>query len=145
MRNEEKKPVPKWFWVIASLALLWFLMDMSAFFMRTFMLEEMLKDMSDQQQSLYMNMPSWITIVFAAEVFGGVLASICLLLKKRFALFLYCISIVGVLLQTCYVYFLSEAVNVMGMSAIIMPIVAMLIGACMVVFTRSAISRSWIT
>jgi hypothetical protein len=137
--------VPKWFWVIASLALLWFLMDMSAFFMRTFMLEEMLKDMSDQQQSLYMNMPSWITIVFAAEVFGGVLASICLLLKKRFALFLYCISIVGVLLQTCYVYFLSEAVNVMGMSAIIMPIVAMLIGACMVVFTRSAISRSWIT
>lgn len=109
------------------------------------MLEEMLKDMSDQQQSLYMNMPSWITIVFAAEVFGGVLASICLLLKKRFALFLYCISIVGVLLQTCYVYFLSEAVKVMGMSAIIMPIVAMLVGACMIVFTRSAISRSWIT
>lgn len=145
MRNEEKKPVPTWFWVIASLALLWFLMDMSAFFMRTFMLEEMLKDMSDQQQSLYMNMPSWITIVFAAEVFGGVLASICLLLKKRFALFLYCISIVGVLLQTCYVYFLSEAVKVMGMSAIIMPIVAMLVGACMIVFTRSAISRSWIT
>ncbi|MBX2848996.1 MAG: hypothetical protein KTR16_11795 [Acidiferrobacterales bacterium] len=144
MHTEINTYVPKWFWAIAVIALLWYLMDMSAFFMRTLMLQDMLQKMPDQQQALYSSMPSWVNIVFAAEVFGGVFGSLCLLFKKRWALILYCISIVGVLLQTCYVYFLSESISVMGTPAIVMPLVAIFIGISMILVTRKALSKSWI-
>lgn len=144
MNTEIKTSVPKWFWVVSTLALLWYLMDMSAFFMRTLMLQDMLKQMPNVQQNLYLSMPSWVNMVFAAEVFGGVLGSLCLLLKKRWALILYGISIAGVLLQTCYVYFLSDAISVMGTAAIAMPLVAIIIGTVMIFFTKSAISKAWI-
>ncbi|MBL4671182.1 MAG: hypothetical protein JKX81_02890 [Arenicella sp.] len=144
MNTEIKTSVPKWFWLVAILALLWYLMDMYAFFMRTLMLQDMLKELPDGQQGLYLSMPSWVNMVFAAEVFGGVLGSLCLLIKKRWALILYCISIVGVLAQTCYVYFFSEAIKVMGTAAIVMPLVAISIGTCLIIFTRSAISKTWV-
>lgn len=144
MNTEIESQVPKWFWAVATLALLWYLMDMSAFFMRTLMLQDMLKEMPNEQQNLYLSMPSWVNVVFAAEVFGGVLASLCLLLKRRWALILYCISIAGVLLQTFYVYFLSDAISVMGTAAIAMPLVAIVIGTGMIFFTKSAISKAWI-
>ena len=145
MNNEINQSIPKWFWVISILALLWFLMDMSAYVMRTFMLQEMIVNMSEAHQRLYITMPSWVNAVFAAEVFGGLFGSICLLLKKRFALTLYLISLVGVLLQTSYVYFLSNAIKVMGTAGLIMPLIAIIIGLVMVVFSKSGISKGWLS
>ncbi len=136
--------VPKWFWIVSILALVWFLMDMSAFVMRTFMLESMLDGMPKERQSLYLSMPSWVNAVFAAEVFGGVLGSVSLILKRQWALILYSISIAGVLIQTFYVYFLSEAIDVMGVTAIVMPLVAILIGTGLIFFTKSSISKNWL-
>lgn len=145
MNNEINNSIPKWFWVISILALLWYLMDMSAYVMRTFMLQDMLINMPEEQQRLYITMPSWVNAVFAAEVFGGLFGSLCLLLKRRFALTLYCISIVGVLLQTTYLYFLSDAIQVMGTAAIIMPLIAIMIGVGMIAFSKYAITKNWIS
>lgn len=145
MNNEINNSIPKWFWVISILALLWYLMDMSAYVMRTFMLQDMIINMPEEQQRLYITMPSWVNAVFAAEVFGGLFGSLCLLLKRRFALTLYCISIVGVLLQTTYLYFLSDAIQVMGTAAIIMPLIAIMIGVGMIAFSKYAISKNWIS
>ena len=74
---------PIWFWAIVTIALLWYLMDMAGFFMRVFMAEEFISALPEDQQSLYRDMPPWVNVVFAGEVFGGVLGSIALLLKKN--------------------------------------------------------------
>ena len=74
---------PVWFWIISVVALLWYLMDMSAFFMRVLMAEEMIASMPGNQQHLYRDMPLWVNIVFACEVFGGTLGCISMLLRKK--------------------------------------------------------------
>ena len=76
---------PTWFWVISIIALLWYLMDISAFFMRVFMTEEIIATMPENEQDLYRNMPQWVNVVFAGEVFGGALGCIGLLLKRTWA------------------------------------------------------------
>jgi len=134
--------VPIWFWIISILALLWYLMDMSAFYMRVFMAEDIIKGMPENQQHLYQNMPQWVKLVFAAEVFGGVLGSLGLLLRKKWALPLFYISILGVLYQTFYIYYLSDAISTLGTPAIMMPMVAVGIG--MILHTRSLISKAWL-
>ncbi|SMF04061.1 hypothetical protein SAMN02745866_00327 [Alteromonadaceae bacterium Bs31] len=142
--THNKVSVPKWFWIISVLALVWFLMDMSAFIMRVFMLEETLKGMPLAHQNIYLNMPSWVNIVFAFEVFGGVAGSISLLLRKKLVLIGFLISLVGTLSQTGYVYFLSDAFNVIGLAAVIMPLVGITICVALIIFTKSAVSKGWI-
>jgi hypothetical protein len=142
--NSSKIKPPFGFWVISIIALLWFLMDLSAFAMRVFMLEESLATMPENQQQLYVLMPQWVNFVFAAEVFGGVLGSLLLLVKKRWALPLFIVSIIGVIGQTFYVYFLSDAISLMGTPAIVMPLLAIAIGISIIVFTKSAIAKNWL-
>ncbi len=143
-KTNPKTSVPIWFWIISILALLWYLMDMSAFYMRVFMIDEVIKSMPEKQQHLYQNMPQWVNIVFAAEVFGGVLGSLGLLLRKKWALPFFYISILGVLSQTFYIYFLSNAISSMGIAAIVMPLVAIGIGIVMILHTRSSIAKAWL-
>ena len=135
---------PTWFWVISIIALLWFLMDMSAFFMRVLMTDDVIKAMPEDQQHLYRNMPLWVNIVFAGEVFGGALGCVGLLLRRKWALPLFAVSILGVLSQTFHVYFLSDAISTMGTPAVVMPLLAILIGTAMIGLTRSAISKGWL-
>lgn len=136
--------LPIWFWIISTLGLLWFLMDLMAFVMRIFMFDTMMSGMPENQQSLYLVMPSWVNGVFSLEVFGGVFGCIGLLLKKKWALVFFIISIVGVLTQTCYVYFMSDAISLMGAPAIIMPLVAIFIGLGLIAFTKLATLKDWI-
>jgi len=143
-KSSDKTSPPVWFWVISIIALLWYLMDMSAFFMRVLMTDDFIKAMPENQQHLYRNMPLWVNIVFAGEVFGGALGCVGLLLRKKWALPLFVVSIFGVLSQTFHVYFLSDAISTMGTPAVVMPLLAILIGTGMIVLTKSAISKGWL-
>ncbi|MGI9317088.1 MAG: hypothetical protein ACR2QW_07135 [bacterium] len=133
-----------WFWVVSIVALLWYLMDTFAFFMRAFMTQEVIKTMPENQQHFYQNIPIWVNIVFACEVFGGTLGCIALLLRKKWALVLFVVSIFGVLAQTLNIWFLTDAISIMGPPAIVMPLVAVIVGVVMIVFSKSAISIGWL-
>ncbi|MEM7258196.1 MAG: hypothetical protein AAF404_12505 [Pseudomonadota bacterium] len=144
MSSENTRKVSVWFWIVAVLGLLWYLMDFSAFYMRVIAFEQSMASMPQAQQTLYSAMPSWVNGVFALEVFGGLLGCITLLLKRRWALVLLVISLLGVLCQTFYVYFLSDAIAVMGTPAIVMPLVAIAIACILIVVARKAATSGWL-
>ncbi|MFT5142881.1 MAG: hypothetical protein ACI80V_002015 [Rhodothermales bacterium] len=140
---DESSP-PTWFWGVSIIALLWFVMDVAAFLMRVLMTEDALAVMPEGQQQLYRSMPTWVNVVFAGEVFGGALGCVGLLLRKKWALPFLIISILGVLSQTFYVWFLSEAISIMGTPAIVMPLVAILIGSGLIALAKSSILKGWL-
>lgn len=60
-QSSDNISVPIWFWIVTVIALLWFLMDMSAFTMRVFMSEDFLSSMPENQQDLYRTLSaSWV-------------------------------------------------------------------------------------
>ncbi|MBT4100161.1 MAG: hypothetical protein HOM68_29080 [Gemmatimonadetes bacterium] len=136
--------VPVWFRVVSVIALLWYLMDTSAFFMRVFITDELLQAMPQVQRQHLAGIPSWVNFVFAFEVFGGTLGCICLLIRRKWALPLFIASILGVLSQTTHIWFMSDAVSLMGSSAVVMPLVAIVLGAAMIVLCRAAIAKGWL-
>ena len=136
--------VPVWFRVVSVIALLWYLMDTSAFFMRVFITAELLQAMPQVQRQHLAGIPSWVNFVFAFEVFGGTLGCICLLIRRKWALPLFIASILGVLSQTTHIWFMSDAVSLMGSSAVVMPLVAIVLGAAMIVLCRAAIAKGWL-
>ena len=144
LEHTKQTTPPIWFWIVSGIALLWYLMDTSAFFMRLFASEEGMQTMSAIEQQLLENIPLWVNIVFAFEVFGGTLGAIALLLKKKWALCLFYISLAGVLAQTTYLWFLSNHVEVMGAPAIVMPSVAILIGIGLIILSKSSLAKKWL-
>ena len=144
--SSRKTSPPVWFRVISVIALLWFLMDMSAFLMRVLMSDDVIEAMPANQQHLYRDMPRWVNIVFAFEVFGGLLvwSEHLKSLRKKWALLLFGASLLGVLSQTFHIYFLSDAISAMGTPALVMPLLAIMIGLGMIWLAKSAIPRGWL-
>ena len=100
--------------------------------MRVFMSDATIASMPTNQQHLFRDMPNWVNVVFAFEVFGGVLGCIALIMLKRWAWILFVASLLGTLAQTTNIWFLTDAITVMGTPAIVMPLVAIIIAVIMV-------------
>src|SRR6185295_6158198 len=64
MNQETKSAVPRWYWVIAAVALLWFLMDCVVFGIELFALESFLEDWTKPQKAWARSIPGWIYFVF---------------------------------------------------------------------------------
>jgi len=145
-QNEDlsKPSLPVWFWIVAVVSLLWYLMDTSAFAMRLSLTDDIIATMPENQQHLYRNMPVWVNAVFGIEAVGGLLGSLALLVRRKSALPLFVMSILGVIAQTSHIWFNSDAVSTMGAPAIVMPLVAIIIGALMILLTKSANAKGWL-
>ncbi len=136
--------VPTWFWVLSVLALLWNLMGVFAYLAEAYMTDETFATLPEAQQALYNARPSWVTGAFATAVFAGTLGSIGLLVRKKWAFPVFVLSLVGVLGQMTYQFFLSNTFEVFGNVFMIMPIAVTLIAIALVFFSRASIQKTWL-
>ena len=70
--------------------------------------------MTPQQIAHYANMPAWMIGVWALGVFGALLASFLLLLRRRTAFVVFIVSTAAFLMSLVYTYLLSGDGAVMG-------------------------------
>ncbi|WP_299896431.1 hypothetical protein [uncultured Aquimarina sp.] len=136
--------IPIWFWIISVIALLWNLMGVMAYLAQAYMTDEILKTMPEADQNFYNNIPAWVTAVFAIAVFSGTLGSIALLIKKKWAIILFIISLVTVLAQQFYNFFIQDFVALTG-QRIYMPICIVVFGAFLIWFSTYANNKGWIS
>jgi uncharacterized membrane protein len=143
MKNEANKP-PTWFWVVSVLALLWNLIGASAYLQQAFMTIDDLAKMSQEERFLFESQPAWVTGSFAVAVWGGLLASLFLLARKKWAYTLFIISLLGLLAQQTYIYFLSNSLEVYGTAGLFMPVVILILAIYLVLFSKKAADKQWI-
>ena len=132
--NKQPNHLPNNFWIIGIIAMVWNLVGVFAYLSQTFMSDEILKTLSKSEQSYFTNIPAWVTAAFATAVFAGLFGSICLLFRKKIALFLFLISFVALILQHSYNLFIQEFMNIGG-SQLILPILTTLIGIFLLWFS----------
>ncbi|MCX7549544.1 hypothetical protein [Xanthomarina sp. F2636L] len=145
MTNISTNKPPIWFWIVSIIALIWNLMGVIVYIGQAYMTDAELADLSATEQTLYNNIPVWVTIAFAIAVFGGTLASIALLLRKKLSLKLFIISLLGIITQLAYNLFISDAMKVYGPEGLIMPIMVLIIGIYLIMFSNRCISKKWIS
>lgn len=126
------------FWVIAVVALIWNLLGVLAYVADAFMTDEVLKMLPTDQQELYAARPSWVTAAFAIAVWFGLLGAIALLIRKKLAYPLFLLSLIGLIGQQVYTFFMSDTVAVMGTQAIIMPILTLILAVVFVWYSKKS-------
>lgn len=143
MTNNLNKPSAL-FWVIAIAALLWNLMGAMAYLADAFMGVEAVSQLPEDQRTLYENRPAWVTASFAIAVWSGLLGSIALLLRKKWAISAFIISLIGVLAQNLYQFFLSNTFEVMGPTAMALPVMVIVISILLILYSKNALKKKLI-
>lgn len=95
------------FWLIAVLGLLWNAMACVNFVMQ--LNPELVAKFPESHQAIIVGRPFWATAGFALCVFLGTLGCILLLLKKSSAIYLFIISLLGVMLTMIHTVSVSSS------------------------------------
>ena len=138
-------PIPRSFWIISSVALVWNLIGVARYVMQLRLTEDMLTALPEAERALYMNIPTWATSAFAVAVVGGAIGCVLLLLRSVWAVPAFLISLLGVLVQMYHAFVIANAIDVLGPASALVPTLIVGIGVGLIWYARSAKEKGWLT
>lgn len=143
----ESVKVPASFWVIAGVALAWNLIGMLAYYLQVTATPEMLAEMYDTEAEIAFmtSIPAWATSAQAVAVTFGVLGCLLLLFRKRIAKALFVVSLAGILVQNAYGFILGNGLETFGVSALVLPVLVIIVAMALVIFSARAADKGWLT
>lgn len=133
------------FWGISIFALIWNLLGVAQYLMFAFMTDEQLAILPENEQELYRNIPAWATAAFAVAVWFGLLGSISLVMKKKWAKPLFAISLIAILVNMYHHLFMTKSVEVYGKGAYVMPVLVIIIGIFLYTYSKKAIAKGYLS
>ena len=142
--SDQNAKLPIFFWVVAVVGLIWNLLGVMNFFGQTFMSEETMAALPQEQQALFEAVPSWMTVIFAIAVFSGTLGCLGLLLKKAWAVPLFLASLLAVVVQVSYNLFVINIGSVLGPMTVVVTILILVIGVFLYFYSKQAKTKGWI-
>jgi len=98
----------------------------------------------EAQRVVYEAMPSWLAVFYGLSVFAGALGSLGLVLRRRWAMPLFAVSLAAVLVQMSAIYALTPAWRASGASGLPMTLVIVGIAAFLFWYARRASARGWL-
>ncbi len=146
MTDQTSTKPPVWFWIVSVVALLWNGIGVKNYLDQAYNTEaHQAAYNTPELQEFINNTPSWVTAAFAIAVFGGFLGCIALLLRKTWARPVLLLSLIGIVVQMIYNLFISNAMEIMGTTAIVLPILVLLVGVFLVWLSKKGIANRWLT
>lgn len=132
------------YWLVGILALLWniggsinYLMQQNAEFVAT---------LPQTHIAIIKDRPAWATAGFALGVFGGAIGALLLLLRKKSALILFAISLIGIALTMIHT---TRIVNQSGIfsfgEVFVMLVLPLIVGAFLLWYARLVRYRQWVS
>lgn len=101
-------------WIVGILALLWNAIGAFDYAATQFRIESYMSQFTQEQLAYFYGIPAWAVATWAIAVWGSLLASIGLLLRRRWAAPLFGIAIVAMLLTAVQNFLLSDGLAVLG-------------------------------
>ena len=101
-------------WVVGIAAVLWNAVGALDYVMTQTRNAAYMSAFTPEQLAFFYGLPAWTVAAWATGVWGGVLGSLLLLLRRQLAEWVFLASLVGVALTTLQNYVLSNGLEVMG-------------------------------
>jgi hypothetical protein len=136
--------VPTLLRVVAIAAFAWNLTGVAMFFLQTGMDAAQIAALPEAQRTVYEAMPAWLAVFYGIAVFGGLVGSLGLLLRRRWAVPVLAVSLAAVLVQMTALYLLTPAWQASGASGLAMSLLITGIAAFLLVYARHAAARGWL-
>ena len=146
MASYVRQKPPGWFVVVAIVLVLWGLAGCTSLYLHIAYGAAMDPNSTDWDRAYFAALPKWFVLVYAAAVVGGLLGSLALLTRSKFASPLYIVSLIAVIVQFGYVFGMTDLVAYKGVAKTV-PFPAFIAAAAVfqIWFARHAERRGWIS
>jgi hypothetical protein len=133
---------PKWFTAAAIVALLWNLLGCAAFYADLRLTPEDVAKLSAAQQAMYASRPAWSVVSTGIAVVAGALGCIGLIVRTRWSLLLFVLSLIGVVAQDVSLFAMAGAVDT---TAYVLQGLVLVVAVALVLLARRAIKAGWLS
>ena len=143
---QQKTPVH--LWIVGVLALLWDLMGAFDYLATQLQLESYMGQFTQEQLDYFYGIPAsillmvvtwiavWAVSGWAIAVWVSLIGAIGLLLRKKWSVPAFAVSLVGLAVSSVYTLFLSNGLEIMGSTASFMTVVIWVIAIFLVWYSR---------
>ena len=114
---------PVHLWIVGIVTLLWNAMGGFDYLMTQTKNASYMAKFDQAQLDYFYGFPAWVEFFWALAVWGSVLGSILLLLRKQLAVPVFLVSFVSMVITAIYNFGLSEGMEVMGIGGFIFTVV----------------------
>ena len=109
---------PRHLWVVGVVGLLWNLVGAYDYLMTETQNASYMGKFTPEQLEYFYGFPTWVVATWAIAIWGGVLGTLLLLLRRRLAAPVLLVSFRSMVLTSVYNFLLSDGVAVMGAGAV---------------------------
>lgn len=136
---------PVHLWIVGVLALAWNALGAFDYLATQLEYEPYMSQFTEEQLAYFYGFPSWLVGAWAFAVWGGVAGAIGLLLRRRWAVWAFGISVAGMLVSTIHNFGLSEGAEIMGQTAVVFNVVIWVVALLLLFYswkqTRTGVLR----
>lgn len=125
------------FWILAAVFLAWNLLGCALYWMDATMSDAAYAEMyGEAMVPLRAAYPAWAMSGYAIGVWGGLMAAVTFLLRKRWAIWLFVLSFIGALISNIWTVTSPIVKEAAGGTHWVMPLVITLIGLFEIWYSR---------
>lgn len=132
---------PRHLWIIGVLSLLWNAFGATDYVLTNIGHEAYLSQFTPEQLAYFTTFPAWATAAWAFGVWGALAGSVLLLMRSRFAVHAFGVSLAGMAVSFSYQFVMSDAMAVMGAALVGFTVVIVAIGIALFIYARKQAAR----
>jgi hypothetical protein len=121
MDDASHTPAPTWFRVAAVIAIIWNAFGVAMYLSSVGIFGDPTARMTDVERAAASSIPGWITGAFAIGTFAGLIGSVGLLVRQRWAQPVLIVSLLALLVLEGWIVFFSGALEQFGIAVPITP------------------------
>jgi len=134
--NEIKK-APWHLWTIGIVSLLWNAMGAMDFVMTQTKNEAYMSEFTPEQLEFFYGFPIWLVVTWGVAVWGAVIGSILLLLRKTLAVWVFLISFLSMVITSIHNFVFSNGLEAMGgLLPLIFTTIIFIVGLGLFIYAR---------
>ena len=139
------RKAPVHFWIVAVLSLLWNAFGAFDYLATQFELDFYMSAFTEEQLAYFYGFPAWSVAAWAFGVWGAVAGSVGLLLRKKWAVWAFGISIAGMLVNGIYTFVLTNGLEIMGEASPILTAIIWVVAIFLMVYAIAMKKRGVLT
>jgi hypothetical protein len=137
--NTGKAPIH--LWIVGIISLLWNAVGAFDYTATQMKLDFYMSQFTPEQLDYFYGFPAWVDAGWALGVWGALLGSLTLLLRKAFAVWLFGVSILGMVATSLYTFVLTDATGVAQEGALTFSIVIWVIALFLFFYAKAMAAR----
>jgi hypothetical protein len=141
MSTATPSKTPVHLWIVGVVTLLWNAIGALDYFMTQTQNADYMADFSAEQLEFFYGLPGWVVSFWAIAVWGGLLGSLLLLLRKGLAVPVLLASFFSMLMTTIHNFGFSNGLEVMGSGGAIFSAVIFVVALGLLVYARAMRAR----